>query len=63
MHYNPLFIFFEQVGGAVAYLQTGLFSARRYVVLLVSSVLVITWINLRCVYGGDCLILSKLLGH
>lgn len=42
------------VGGAVAYLQTGLFSARRYVVLLVSSVLVITWINLsNDVYDFD----------
>ncbi|KAA3482533.1 1,4-dihydroxy-2-naphthoate polyprenyltransferase, chloroplastic isoform X1 [Gossypium australe] len=34
------------VGGAVAYLQTGLFSARRYMTLLASSVLIITWLNL-----------------
>ncbi|KAL4362197.1 hypothetical protein GQ457_04G003840 [Hibiscus cannabinus] len=42
------------VGGAAAYLQTGLFSARRYVVLLVSSVLIITWLNLsNDVYDFD----------
>lgn len=38
---------FEQVGGAVAYLQTGLFLARCYMTLLASSVLIITWLNLR----------------
>lgn len=37
----------EQVGSAAAYLQTGMFSARRYFVLLISSVLIITWLNLR----------------
>ncbi|XP_039068557.1 2-carboxy-1,4-naphthoquinone phytyltransferase, chloroplastic-like [Hibiscus syriacus] len=42
------------VGGAAAYLQTGLFSARRYIVLLVSSVLIITWLNLsNDVYDFD----------
>ncbi|XWS54531.1 hypothetical protein CRYUN_Cryun10bG0097000 [Craigia yunnanensis] len=42
------------VGGAVAYLQTGLFSARRYIMLLASSVLIITWINLsNDVYDFD----------
>ncbi|KAK8627015.1 hypothetical protein V6N13_134644 [Hibiscus sabdariffa] len=42
------------VGGAAAYLQTGLFSARRYFVLLVSSVLIITWLNLsNDVYDFD----------
>ncbi|XP_022744517.1 2-carboxy-1,4-naphthoquinone phytyltransferase, chloroplastic-like isoform X2 [Durio zibethinus] len=42
------------VGGAVAYLQTGLFSARRYIILLASSVLIITWINLsNDVYDFD----------
>lgn len=34
------------VATAAAYLQTGLFFARRYFVLLASSVLVITWLNL-----------------
>ncbi|OUZ99611.1 UbiA prenyltransferase family [Macleaya cordata] len=34
------------VGSAAAYLQAGLFSARRYFVLLSSSVLIITWLNL-----------------
>ncbi|GMJ12915.1 hypothetical protein HRI_004960700 [Hibiscus trionum] len=42
------------VGGAAAYLQTGLFSARRYIVLLASSVLIITWLNLsNDVYDFD----------
>ncbi|XP_021300556.1 2-carboxy-1,4-naphthoquinone phytyltransferase, chloroplastic isoform X3 [Herrania umbratica] len=42
------------VGGAVAYLQTGLFSVRRYLMLLASSVLIITWINLsNDVYDFD----------
>jgi hypothetical protein len=39
--------FVEQVGGAAAYLETGIFSARRYFSLLVSSILIITWLNLR----------------
>ncbi|RWR84090.1 2-carboxy-1,4-naphthoquinone phytyltransferase, chloroplastic isoform X1 [Cinnamomum micranthum f. kanehirae] len=34
------------VGSAAAYLQTGLFHTRRYLVLLLSSVLIITWLNL-----------------
>ncbi|XP_068469829.1 2-carboxy-1,4-naphthoquinone phytyltransferase, chloroplastic isoform X2 [Phaseolus vulgaris] len=34
------------VGSAAAYLATGIFSARCYFVLLASSVLVITWLNL-----------------
>ncbi|XP_026446746.1 2-carboxy-1,4-naphthoquinone phytyltransferase, chloroplastic-like isoform X1 [Papaver somniferum] len=34
------------VGSAAAYLQAGLFSLRRYFVLLSSSVLIITWLNL-----------------
>ncbi|OMO84886.1 UbiA prenyltransferase family [Corchorus capsularis] len=42
------------VGGAVAYLQTGLFLTRRYLMLLASSVLVIAWINLsNDVYDFD----------
>ncbi|XVE66573.1 hypothetical protein DITRI_Ditri08aG0089500 [Diplodiscus trichospermus] len=42
------------VGGAVAYSQTGLFSTRRYIMLLASSVLIITWINLsNDVYDFD----------
>ncbi|KAF7803752.1 2-carboxy-1,4-naphthoquinone phytyltransferase, chloroplastic [Senna tora] len=42
------------VGSAVAYLQTGLFSSRCYFVLLASSVLVITWLNLsNDVYDFD----------
>ncbi|KAF2294149.1 hypothetical protein GH714_007919 [Hevea brasiliensis] len=42
------------VGGAAAYLQTGTFSARRYVVLLASSILIITWLNLsNDVYDFD----------
>ncbi|XP_045819256.1 2-carboxy-1,4-naphthoquinone phytyltransferase, chloroplastic isoform X3 [Trifolium pratense] len=42
------------VGSAAAYLQTGIFSAKCYVVLLVSSVLVITWLNLsNDVYDFD----------
>ncbi|KAL8188975.1 hypothetical protein R6Q57_029495 [Mikania cordata] len=35
------------VGTAAAYLQTGLCSAKQYVLLLSSSVLIITWLNLR----------------
>ncbi|KAH9697661.1 2-carboxy-1,4-naphthoquinone phytyltransferase [Citrus sinensis] len=43
-----------QVGSAAAYLQTGMFSARRYFVLLISSVLIITWLNLsNDVYDFD----------
>ncbi|XP_050262224.1 2-carboxy-1,4-naphthoquinone phytyltransferase, chloroplastic-like [Quercus robur] len=42
------------VGSAAAYFQTGIFSARRYFVLLASSVLIITWINLsNDVYDFD----------
>ncbi|CAJ1936092.1 unnamed protein product [Sphenostylis stenocarpa] len=42
------------VGSAAAYLQTGIFSARCYIVLLASSVLVITWLNLsNDVYDFD----------
>ncbi|KAF8404638.1 hypothetical protein HHK36_009526 [Tetracentron sinense] len=42
------------VGSAAAYLQTGLFSAGRYFVLLSSSVLIITWLNLsNDVYDFD----------
>ncbi|KAH9658082.1 2-carboxy-1,4-naphthoquinone phytyltransferase [Citrus sinensis] len=37
------------VGSATAYLQTGMFSTRRYFVLLISSVLIITWLNLRTI--------------
>ncbi|XP_020528279.1 2-carboxy-1,4-naphthoquinone phytyltransferase, chloroplastic [Amborella trichopoda] len=35
------------VGGAAAYLQTGFFAARRYLVLLLASASIITWLNLR----------------
>ncbi|XP_006351760.1 1,4-dihydroxy-2-naphthoate polyprenyltransferase, chloroplastic isoform X1 [Solanum tuberosum] len=42
------------VGSAAAYLQTGLFSARRYFMLLASSVFIITWLNLsNDVYDFD----------
>ncbi|KAK3034814.1 hypothetical protein RJ639_033719 [Escallonia herrerae] len=42
------------VGSAAAYLQTGLYSVRRYCVLLASSVLIITWLNLsNDVYDFD----------
>ncbi|KAE9613453.1 putative 1,4-dihydroxy-2-naphthoate polyprenyltransferase [Lupinus albus] len=42
------------VGSAAAYLQTGIFSARCYFVLLASSILVITWLNLsNDVYDFD----------
>ncbi|XP_034229203.1 2-carboxy-1,4-naphthoquinone phytyltransferase, chloroplastic isoform X3 [Prunus dulcis] len=42
------------VGSAAAYLQTGMFSAWHYSVLLVSSVLIITWLNLsNDVYDFD----------
>ncbi|KAK1417606.1 hypothetical protein QVD17_26736 [Tagetes erecta] len=42
------------VGTAAAYLQTGLCSARQYVLLLSSSVLIITWLNLsNDVYDYD----------
>ncbi|XP_030942662.1 2-carboxy-1,4-naphthoquinone phytyltransferase, chloroplastic isoform X2 [Quercus lobata] len=42
------------VGSAAAYFQTGIFSARRYFVLLTSSVLIITWLNLsNDVYDFD----------
>lgn len=36
----------EQVGSAAAYLQVHIFDAGRYFVLLFSSVLIITWLNL-----------------
>ncbi|KAA8545625.1 hypothetical protein F0562_020409 [Nyssa sinensis] len=42
------------VGSATAYLQTGLCSAGRYFVLLASSILIITWLNLsNDVYDFD----------
>ncbi|KAJ4796547.1 hypothetical protein LUZ62_047793 [Rhynchospora pubera] len=42
------------VGAAAAYFKTGLFFARRYFLLLLSSVLVITWLNLsNDVYDFD----------
>ncbi|MFS7979237.1 putative 1,4-dihydroxy-2-naphthoate polyprenyltransferase [Helianthus anomalus] len=42
------------VGTAAAYLQTGLCSAKQYVLLLSSSVLIITWLNLsNDVYDFD----------
>jgi 1,4-dihydroxy-2-naphthoate octaprenyltransferase len=43
-----------QVGASAAYLETGLFLARRYVTLLLSSILIITWLNLsNDVYDFD----------
>lgn len=36
-----------QVGASAAYLETGLFLVRRYVTLMLSSILIITWLNLR----------------
>lgn len=36
-----------QVGSACAYHHVGSFFGKRYFVLLVASVLVITWLNLR----------------
>ncbi|XP_020104013.1 2-carboxy-1,4-naphthoquinone phytyltransferase, chloroplastic isoform X2 [Ananas comosus] len=42
------------VGSAAAYLQTGLFFGKRYLVLLAASALVITWLNLsNDVYDFD----------
>ncbi|EPS57604.1 hypothetical protein M569_17213, partial [Genlisea aurea] len=42
------------VGCAAAYLQTGVYFGKRYLVLLVSSVLVIAWLNLsNDVYDFD----------
>ncbi|KAL2537171.1 dihydroxy-1 [Forsythia ovata] len=42
------------VGSAAAYLQTGLYSGTRYLTLLASSVLIITWLNLsNDVYDFD----------
>ncbi|KAF5204359.1 2-carboxy-1,4-naphthoquinone phytyltransferase protein [Thalictrum thalictroides] len=42
------------VGSAAAYLQAGVFAARRFFVLLASSVLIITWLNLsNDVYDFD----------
>ncbi|KAJ8754810.1 hypothetical protein K2173_012734 [Erythroxylum novogranatense] len=42
------------VGGAAAYLQTGVFSGGRYIILLASSILIITWLNLsNDVYDFD----------
>ncbi|XP_010917310.1 2-carboxy-1,4-naphthoquinone phytyltransferase, chloroplastic isoform X2 [Elaeis guineensis] len=42
------------VGSAAAYLQTGIFFAKRYFVLLSASMLVITWLNLsNDVYDFD----------
>uniref|UniRef100_A0A6V7QWD4 2-carboxy-1,4-naphthoquinone phytyltransferase, chloroplastic n=1 Tax=Ananas comosus var. bracteatus TaxID=296719 RepID=A0A6V7QWD4_ANACO len=44
----------NQVGSAAAYLQTGLFFGKRYLVLLAASALVITWLNLsNDVYDFD----------
>lgn len=36
-----------QVGASAAYLETGLVLVKRYVTLMLSSVLIITWLNLR----------------
>ncbi|KAM5551061.1 large ribosomal subunit protein eL24-like [Rosa sericea] len=36
----------KKVGSAAAYLETGIFSSWRYSILLISSVLIITWLNL-----------------
>ncbi|XP_020518394.1 LOW QUALITY PROTEIN: 2-carboxy-1,4-naphthoquinone phytyltransferase, chloroplastic [Amborella trichopoda] len=42
------------VGGAAAYLLTGFFAARRYLVLLLASASIITWLNLsNDVYDYD----------
>ncbi|XP_062008668.1 2-carboxy-1,4-naphthoquinone phytyltransferase, chloroplastic [Rosa rugosa] len=42
------------VGSAAAYLETGIFSSWRYSILLISSVLIITWLNLsNDVYDFD----------
>nr|AAS76683.1 At1g60600 [Arabidopsis thaliana] len=42
------------VGASAAYLETGLFLARRYVTQLLSSILIITWLNLsNDVYDFD----------
>ncbi|CAN8240963.1 unnamed protein product [Cochlearia groenlandica] len=42
------------VGASAAYLETGLFIVRRYVALMVSSILIITWLNLsNDVYDFD----------
>lgn len=42
------------VGSAAAYLQTSQFSVRRYLALLMSSILIITWLNLsNDVYDFD----------
>ncbi|WOG84757.1 hypothetical protein DCAR_0103941 [Daucus carota subsp. sativus] len=42
------------VGSAAAYSLSGLFSARRYLVILASSILIITWLNLsNDVYDFD----------
>ncbi|KAM7250423.1 hypothetical protein ACFE04_022306 [Oxalis oulophora] len=42
------------VGSAAAYLQTGIFSVRYYFILLASSILIITWLNLsNDVYDFD----------
>ncbi|XP_040365468.1 uncharacterized protein LOC112173725 [Rosa chinensis] len=43
-----------QEGSAAAYLETGIFSPWRYSILLISSVLIITWLNLsNDVYDFD----------
>nr|XP_043626514.1 2-carboxy-1,4-naphthoquinone phytyltransferase, chloroplastic isoform X3 [Erigeron canadensis] len=42
------------VGSAAAYLQTGVYSAKQYALLLASSILIITWLNLsNDVYDFD----------
>ncbi|EOA33422.1 hypothetical protein CARUB_v10020546mg [Capsella rubella] len=42
------------VGASAAYLETGLFLARRYAILMLSSILIITWLNLsNDVYDFD----------
>ena len=43
-----IFLFdYKQVGSAAAYFESGNFSTRLFFVILASSVLVISWLNLR----------------
>lgn len=37
----------KQVGSAAAYFQTGQFFGNRFLKLLVSSIFIIAWVNLR----------------
>lgn len=45
--YRIFIVQMPQVGASAAYLETGLFVVKRYASLMLSSILIITWLNLR----------------